>query len=176
MSGNELCWMPATELAARIRDREISPVEATEAMLAQVERLNPELNAIVTLTDEAAREAARAAEEALSEPDAELGPLHGVPVTVKDMIWTAGVRTTFGSKLRENFVPEEDAPAVTGARAAGAVMFGKTNTPDHGWMGVTHNRVFGATRNPWNLELTPGGSSGGASAALAAGMTPVAIG
>ena len=176
MSDNELCWMPALELAAKIKQREVSPVDATEAVLAQIERLNPQLNAYVTLTADAARESARAAEEALGDSDAELGALHGVPISVKDMIWTKGVRTTFGSKLREDFVPPEDAPAVERAKAAGAILIGKTNTPDHGWRGGTHNPLFGATRSPWNPELTPGGSSGGASASLAAGMAPLAIG
>src|SRR5919198_1429705 len=105
-----------------------------------------------------------------------LGPLHGVPVSIKDIVVTRGVRTTRGSKLYEDWVPDEDAPLVERLKSAGAIILGKTNTPEFGWKGVTDNLVFGPTRNPWNLERTPGGSSGGASAQVAAGLGPIAIG
>jgi len=154
----------------------LSPVALTEAVLQQIERLNPDLNAYVTVTAEAARDAASEAERAVERGADRLGPLHGIPVSIKDMIRTAGVRTTSGSRLKADFVPEDDAPSVERLKAAGAIVIGKTNTPDHGWLGVTDNPLFGVTRNPWDLERTPGGSSGGASAALAAGMAPLALG
>lgn len=175
MSADELCRMSAAELAEAIRARRVSPVEVTEAVLARIERLNPRLNAYCTVTAGAALEAARAAEQALARGSAP-GPLHGVPVSIKDTILTAGVRTTRGSKLYADYVPAEDAPVVERLKAAGAIILGKTNTPEFGWKGVTDNALFGPTRNPWNLERTPGGSSGGAAAAVAAGLGPLAIG
>src|SRR5439155_1499817 len=119
---------------------------------------------------------AKAAERALMERRAVLGPLHGVPFSVKDLVVTKGVRTTFGTPLYRDNVPTEDAPMVERMKRAGAIMLGKTNTPTFGWIGATHNLLFGPTRNPWNLERTPGGSSGGASAAAAAGLGPLHIG
>ncbi len=176
MADERLCWMPATELAALIRRRKVSPVEVVDAVLDRIERINPRLNAFVTLTDEQARRDAKAAERALTKKRAELGPLHGVPFSVKDLVITKGVRTTFGTPLYRDHVPTEDAPMVERMKRAGAIMLGKTNTPTFGWIGATHNLLFGPTRNPWNLERTPGGSSGGASAAAAAGLGPLHIG
>jgi Asp-tRNA(Asn)/Glu-tRNA(Gln) amidotransferase A subunit family amidase len=174
--GSDLCWQPATELAALIRKKKVSPVEVTDAVLARIEKLNPTLNAYVTLIAEQARKAARAAERAVGRRSATLGPLHGVPFSVKDLVATKGVRTTFGTPLYRDNVPTEDAPIVERLKAAGAIMLGKTNTPTFGWIGATHNLLFGITRNPWNTERTPGGSSGGASAAVAAGLGPLAVG
>ena len=168
--------MPASEMAGLIRRKKVSPVEAVDAVLERIARVNPALNAFVTLTDEPARRQARAAERALTRRGATLGPLHGVPFSVKDLVITKGVRTTFGTPLSRDHVPVEDAPIVARLRAAGAIMLGKTNTPTFGWIGATHNLLFGATRNPWNLERTPGGSSGGASAAAAAGFGPLHVG
>ena len=176
MSDERLCWTPATELAALIRKKKVSPVEVLDAVLDRIERLNPKLNAFVTLTDEQARREAKAAERALSKKGARLGPLHGVPFSVKDLVITKGVRTTFGTPLYRDNVPNEDAPMVERLKAAGAIMLGKTNTPTFGWIGATHNLLFGPTRNPWNLGRTPGGSSGGASAAAAAGLGPLHVG
>src|SRR5256886_11801795 len=176
MADERLCWLPATELAAAIRRKKISPVEVVDAILDRVERINPKLNAFVTLTDEAARREAKAAERALMKRRAVLGPLHGVPFSVKDLVVTKGVCTTFGTPLYRDNVPTEDAPMVERMKRAGAIMLGKTNTPTFGWMGATQNLLFGPTRNPWNLERTPGGSSGGASAAAAAGLGPLHIG
>jgi aspartyl-tRNA(Asn)/glutamyl-tRNA(Gln) amidotransferase subunit A len=176
MPSNELCWLSATELATLIRRRKVSPVEVVDAVLDRIERLNPRLNAYVTVTAAEARRGARAAERAVTKKGARLGPLHGVPFSVKDLVITKGVRTTFGTPLYRDNVPTGDAPMVERLRAAGAIMVGKTNTPTFGWIGATHNLLFGATRNPWHLERTPGGSSGGASAAVAAGMAPLAIG
>src|SRR5438034_1139219 len=156
--------------------REVSPVEVMDAILDRIERINPKLNAFVTLTDEAARREAKAAERALTRRRTVLGPLHGVPFSVKDLVVTKGVRTTFGTPLYRDNVPTEDAPMVERMKRAGAILLGKTNTPTFGWLGATHNLVFGPTRNPWDLERTPGGSSGGASAAAAAGLGPLHIG
>src|SRR5213594_4393539 len=149
---------------------------AAGAVLDRSEKLNPRLNAFVTVTGAAARREAKAAERALGKRSARLGPLHGVPFSVKDLVNTKGVRTTFGTPFYRDNVPAEDAPMVERLKAAGGIMLGKTNTPTMGWIGATHNLLFGVTRNPWNLERTPGGSSGGASAAAAAGLGPLHIG
>src|SRR3989454_9658131 len=176
MADGRLCWLPATELATLIRRKKVSPVEVVDAILDRIERINPKLNAFVTLTDEAARREAKAAERALMRRSTLLGPLHGVPFSVKDLVVTKGVRTTFGTPLYRDNVPTEDAPMVERMKRAGAILLGKTNTPTFGWIGATHNLLFGPTRNPWDLERTPGGSSGGASAAAAAGLGPLHIG
>ncbi len=176
MADERLCWTPATELAALIRRKKVSPVEVLDAVLGRIERLNPKLNAFVTLTAAEARRDAKAAERALGRKGTKLGPLHGVPFSVKDLVITKGVRTTFGTPLYRDNVPAEDAPMVERLKAAGAILLGKTNTPTFGWIGATHNLLFGPTRNPWNLGRTPGGSSGGASAAAAAGLGPLHVG
>ena len=172
---DDLCWLDATTLAAEIRLARVSPVEVTEAVLARIERVNPSINAFCTVAAEAARAQARLAEAAVVRGDV-LGPLHGVPISFKDLTVTAGVRTTYGSRIWEHHIPKADAPVVERARRAGAIVLGKTNTPEFGCKGVTDNRIFGATRNPWKLDRTPGGSSGGAAAALAAGLGPLAEG
>jgi len=172
----DLCWLPATELAGLIRRRKVSPLEVVNAILDRIDRLNPHLNAYVTLTADQARRDARAAERALGKRGVTLGPLHGVPFSVKDLVITKGVRTTFGTPLYRDNVPTEDAPIVARMKAAGGIMLGKTNTPTFGWIGATHNLLYGITRNPWNLDRTPGGSSGGASAAAAAGLGPLHVG
>ena len=176
MASDELCWKSATQLAGAIKRKKVSPLEVIEAILARIETLNPTLNAYCTVTAEAARREARAAERALMRRGARLGPLHGVPFSIKDLIITKGVRTTWGTRLYADHVPEEDAPVVERLKAAGGILVGKTNTPMFGWIGATHNLLFGATRSPWNLDRTPGGSSGGAGAAVAAGMGPLAVG
>ncbi|HEY7254758.1 MAG TPA: amidase, partial [Methylomirabilota bacterium] len=162
-TSEDLCWMPASEMAPAIKRRKLSPVDVMKAVLARVERLNPALNAYVTLTADQAMKDARAAERAVMKKGARLGALHGVPFSTKDLVITKGVRTTFGTRLFADNVPTEDAPMVERMRAAGAIQLGKTNTPMMGWIGATHNLLFGVTRNPWNLDRTPGGSSGGAS-------------
>ena len=171
----DLCWLSAADLAAAIRRKKVSPREVVDAVLARIEKTRI-LNAFVTLDADGARRAARAAERALTSRSAVLGPLHGVPFSVKDLIITKGMRTTFGTPLHRDNVPTEDAPAVARMKAAGGILLGKTNTPTFGWVGITDNLVFGLTRNPWNLERTPGGSSGGAGAAVAAGLGPLALG
>ena len=175
MSRQDICYLSAVELVAAVRSKELSPVEIVEAALERIERFNPALNAFCTsMADEARQTAKRAEADVLSGRD--LGPLAGVPVSVKDNLYIKGVRTTFGSKLLEHNVTTEDAPIIERLRQAGAVLMGRTNSPEFGWKGVTDNRIFGITRNPWNLNLTPGGSSGGASSAVAAGMGPIGIG
>jgi Asp-tRNA(Asn)/Glu-tRNA(Gln) amidotransferase A subunit family amidase len=175
MNADDLCYIPALDLARLIREHELSPVELLEAFFARIERVNPIINAYCTVAYERARDEARRAEAALSTGDVN-GQLHGVPVSIKDLTATAGVRTTMGSKIFEHNVPETDAPFVQRVRSAGGVLIGKTNTPEFGCKGVTDNRIFGATRNPWGLEMVAGGSSGGAAAAVAAGLGPLAHG
>ncbi len=167
--------MPATELAAAIRAKKVSPVEVVNAVYARLADINPRIGAFCTLTEEAARRAAREAEAAVMRGD-RLGALHGVPVSVKDLLLTRGVRTMFGSRIRESYVPEEDAPSVTKLLAAGAIPIGKTTTPEFGFKGVTDSPLTGVCRNPWDLGKTCGGSSGGAGAAVASGLAPLAIG
>ena len=175
MTHDELPWRSALELAAAIRTKQLSPVELAEALLARIDALNPRLNAFCLVTADVALRAAREAEIAVVKGEP-IGPLHGVPLSIKDVIFTRGVRTTGGSQLFAEAVPEEDAIAVARLRAAGAVMLGKTNTSELGHKALTDNPLLGVTRNPWNLELTPGGSSGGAAAAVASGLGPVALG
>jgi len=145
-----------------------------QAVLGRIDAVNPRVNAYVTVVREAALASARKATAALKRKRAPLGPLHGVPVSIKDLTPTEGIRTTWGSKIFEHHVPEEDALYVARLKAAGAIVVGKTNTPEFGAGGNTFNAVFGATRNPWNPALTCGGSSGGAAVALATGMGPLA--
>ena len=175
MASDDLCWLPALELASLIRAKKVSPVEVTEAVLARIERLNPALNAFCTVTTEEARDAAQAAEVSVMTGE-ELGPLHGVPVSAKDLVFTRRILTTGGSRLFAEHVPEEDAVCVERLKGAGAVLIGKTSTPEFGHKGVTDSPLLGVTRNPWNPSLTPGGSSGGAGAAVAAGLGPLAVG
>src|SRR6266481_1570691 len=172
---DELVWRPATELAALIRSKQISPVELTEAVLARIDALNPRLNAFCLVAHDLARRGAREAEIAVTKAEP-LGALHGVPLSIKDVIFTRGLRTTGGSRLFAEAVPDDDAVVVGRLRAAGAVLLGKTTTSEFGHKAVTESPLFGVTRNPWNLERTPGGSSGGAAAAVASGCGPIALG
>ena len=175
MTGDELCNLSAVELTARIRRKEVSARDVMAAHLSRIERVNPRVNAIVTLVADRAMAGAKAADEAQAR-GAKLGPLHGLPVAHKDLVPTAGIRTTFGSPLFKDNVPTVDALIVTRIRAAGAITLGKTNTPEFGAGSNTFNPVFGATHNPYNLVKTVGGSSGGAAAALTTGMVPIADG
>ncbi len=175
MKHDELLRRSALELAASIRAKQVSPVEVTEAVLARIDALNPRLNAFCLVAPDVALNAAREAEIAVVKGEP-LGPLHGVPFSIKDVIFTRGLRTTGGSRLFADAVPEEDAIVVARMRAAGAVVLGKTNTSELGHQALTDNTLFGPTRNPWNLDLTPGGSSGGAAAAVASALGPVALG
>jgi amidase len=165
----------ARDLVRLIATRAASPVEVLDAHLAVIARVNPRLNAIVTLAAEQARAQARAAEAAVMRGEA-LGPLGGLPVAIKDVTPTAGIRTTFGSPLYRDHVPQEDAEVVRRLKAAGAIVLAKTNTPEFATGANTINAVFGATRNPWNAALSPAGSSGGSAVAVATGMVPIAQG
>ena len=175
MPDRDLCFTPATELVRLYRARKVSPLEVMQAVLARIDAVNPLVNAYVTVAREAALGAARRATDVLRR-GASLPPLHGVPVSIKDLTATKGIRTTWGSKIFEHHVPSEDALVVERLKVAGAIVVGKTNTPEFGAGGNTFNAVFGATRNPWNLAFTCGGSSGGAAVALATGMGPLAKG
>ena len=175
MDSKDLCFLSAQKLAALIRQKEISPREVMDTILTRIEKINPKVNAYCTVVPEMAREAARKAEEKVMGGE-DPGPLHGVPFSVKDLTLTAGVRTTYGSKIFEHFVPQEDALIVERLKKAGGILIGKTNTPEFGAGANTYNAVFGPTRNPWKLTHTCGGSSGGAAVALACGLGPLATG
>jgi amidase len=175
VADHSLARPPARELARLIRTRAISPVEVLDAHLDVIARVNPKLNAIVTLAADAARDAARSAEDAVMKGDP-LGPLHGLPVAIKDVTPTAGIRTTFASPLYKDLVPTEDAEVVSRLKAAGAIVLAKTNTPEFACGAYTNNALFGPTRNPWNPDLSPAGSSGGSAVAVATGMVPIAQG
>jgi len=179
MGSPELCFLPATELAQRIRARDISCEEVMRAHIDQIERVNPAVNAIVTFVPEPALAAARAADTTLARdraPPPQAAPLYGLPVAHKDMVLTKGMRTTFGSPVFRDFVPDSDSLIVERLKSAGAITLGKTNTPEFAAGSQTFNTVFGATRNPYDPSKTCGGSSGGAAVALACGMVPIADG
>jgi amidase/aspartyl-tRNA(Asn)/glutamyl-tRNA(Gln) amidotransferase subunit A len=166
----------ATELAARIRRGDVSPVALVDSCLERIENRNDELNAFVTVLEDEARERAQEAEQAV-EAGEELGPMHGVPIAVKDLFdFKAGVRNTMGSKPFEEFVPDESATYVERLEEAGAIIVGKTNTPEFGHKGTTDNRVIGPTSTPFDLDRNAGGSSGGSAAAVADGLVPIAQG
>jgi amidase len=175
MALDELCWTPARELAEMVRQKDVSPVEIVEAVLARIDRINPHVNAYCTVAADHARAAAREAEAGVIRGGA-LAPLHGVPYSIKDLVPTKGIRTTMGSKIFEHNVPDEDAALVEKLRSSGAILLGKTNTPEFGCKPFTDNFIFGATRNPWALDRSAGGSSGGAAAAVATGLGPLAEG
>ncbi|MFI5695383.1 amidase family protein [Kribbella sp. NPDC051586] len=171
----DLTTAPASELVRALRRREVSSRELLEHYLARIERLNPALNAVVTLDAESALAAAAAADQDTARGH-DVGALHGLPMTIKDSLETAGLRTTAGAPDLAGYVPARDADAVARLRAAGAVIFGKTNLPTYAMDWQTYNPVFGTTNNPWDLTRTPGGSSGGAAAAVAAGLTGLELG
>ena len=172
---DEILDLPATKLTALIRKKELSPVALIEASITRIQALNPVLNAVVTDNFEAARNEAKAAEKAVLEGQ-ELGLLHGLPVGVKDLEITKGLRTSFGSKLFADNIPAHDQSSVAALRREGAIIIGKTNTPEFGAGGNTRNLLFGATSNPFDISKTSGGSSGGAAAGLATGMMALATG
>ena len=175
MASQDLAYLPARALGQLIASREVSAQEVARSFLERIERLNPRLNAYLTVTADLALEQARAADEALARGQ-RLGPLHGVPVSIKDLFFTKGVRTTAGSLVYQDHVPQHDSIVAERLRQAGAVLLGKTNTPEFGMSGSTENRLGGPCRNPWDPSRTAGGSSGGAAAAVAAGLGPLAIG
>jgi len=175
MNASDLCYTPATELSRLIRSKVLSPVELMEAVLARIERINPVINAYCTMTATEAMDEARRA-EAMVMAGRPLGDLHGIPVSIKDLALTKGVRTMSGSFIFEHRVPDVDAPFVRRLKDAGAIMVGKTTSPEFGWKALGQSPVTGHTRNPWNTAMTPGGSSSGAAAATAAGLGPLANG
>src|SRR5689334_818843 len=170
-----LHWWTARDIASAIRAKQLSVREVVAWHLDRIANVNPRLNAVVSLRPEAALAEAAAADHRVSAGQP-LGPLHGLPIAIKDLEDTAGIRTTYGSTLFSDHVPQVDCLLVQRLRAAGAIVIGKTNTPEFGVGSHTFNEVFGVTRNPWAPELSAGGSSGGAGAALAAGLLPIADG
>ena len=175
MNPEEICFLPAHEIVRQIRARELSAVEVMDAHIAQIERVNPAVNAIVTFLPDLARAGARAVDATLARGD-DPGPLAGLPVVHKDLAVTKGIRTTFGSPIYKDFVPDVDTILIERLKKAGAVTIGKSNVPEFGAGSQTFNPVFGPSRNPYDLDKTPGGSSGGATAALACGLVPIADG
>jgi aspartyl-tRNA(Asn)/glutamyl-tRNA(Gln) amidotransferase subunit A len=175
MDNLDICRLSVIEQEEAIRAKRLSPVALMNAVLQRIEQQNPAVNAFCTMAWEAARKQAREAEVAVMKGD-RLGPLHGIPVSIKDLIFTRGLRTTGGSKIYEDFVPTENDVVVDRLESAGAIIIGKTNTSEFGWVATTDNRTFGPTRNPWNHELNAGGSSGGAAASVALCMGSLAIG
>jgi Asp-tRNA(Asn)/Glu-tRNA(Gln) amidotransferase A subunit family amidase len=172
---SDINFLPAVAMAEQIRKKKISPVEVVDAHLAQIDKLNPKLNAYVQLDADRVRRAARDAENAVIQ-EKQLGPLHGVPLSIKSSISAAGLRCESGTRLRTGFVPAQDAPLVARLRAAGAIVLGVTNTPELLMAWETNNLLYGRTNSPWDLERTPGGSSGGEAAAIAAGMSAGGVG
>ena len=171
----ELCDLSAVELRRRIGTKEVSPVELLDACVARIETVNPALNAVVALDTQRARDAASVAEKAVLDGE-DLGPLHGLPIGIKDLTATEGLRTTYGSRIYEDNIPEADDQIVADIRAAGGIVLCRTNTPEFGAGANTRNSVYGATGNPFDPALTCGGSSGGSAVALACGMVPLATG
>ncbi len=174
MPTTDLAYTPATQLTALIRSRALSPVELMRATLDRIERSQPVLNAFITVAADSAMAQARAAEQAVQRGDT-LGPLHGVPVAVKDLVPTAGIRTTWGSLIFQDHVPDTDAVAVARLKQAGAIVVGKTTTPEFGQQCLTQAPLFGRTRNAWRADRSSGGSSGGSAVAVAAGLVPIAV-
>ena len=175
MSDTDLLFTPAAKAAALIRDRKLSPVEYVDVVLKAIDRAQPKLNCFRVVMAEEARRDAKKAEEAVTRGD-KLGPLHGIPVSIKDLVDVKGVHTRHGSAIFEDNVAQADDVLVQRLRAAGAIVVGKATTPEFGVKGLTDGPSFGITRNPWNLERTPGGSSGGGAAAVAAGLGPISLG
>jgi aspartyl-tRNA(Asn)/glutamyl-tRNA(Gln) amidotransferase subunit A len=181
MSDADLAFVSIEEIAALFRKRKLSPVELTKLILDRIERLNPKLNAYITVTRELALTQAKKAEAGLFASRGrkglrDLGPLHGIPISLKDNIYTKGIRTTAGSKILANFVPEHDAVVVAKLKEAGAILLGKTNLHEFAYGATTNNPHYGPARNPWDLSRIPGGSSGGSAAAVAAGLCYGSIG
>ncbi|MFN8526596.1 MAG: amidase family protein [Chloroflexota bacterium] len=175
MDATELCFTPATELGRLYRARQLSPVEVTDAVLARVDRLNPVLNAFLTVTADHARDLAKAS-EARFQAGTPVGAMDGIPYSIKDLELTAGIRTTFGSKWSENNVPAIDGTVASRLRSSGGILLGKTNTPHYGYKDMCDNLLGPPCKNPWNTERTSGASSGGAGSAAAAGLGPLAHG
>ncbi|MFX0138362.1 MAG: amidase [Candidatus Hodarchaeota archaeon] len=175
MNKEDIYFMSACEMVDKIKTQELTSQEITEVIIERIEKINPIINAYCTPTFEIAREMAKKADERVKKNE-KVPLLNGIPTSIKDLVQVKGVRTTFGSKIFENYIPEEDAIVVKRLKNAGCVILGKTNTPEFGYKGVTDNLIFGVTPNPWNLEKTSGGSSGGAATSVVCGMGPLAQG
>src|ERR1019366_387131 len=174
-AGTNLEFATIAELSVLLARRKISPVEITNLFLDRIEKHNPNLNAYLTITRDAALAAARESEKRIKQKRSR-GPLEGIPIALKDNIWTRGIRTTAGSKILQNFVPDNDATVAASLHRAGAVILGKTNLHEFAYGISTNNPHFGPTRNPWDLTRIPGGSSGGSAAAIAAGLCVASVG
>ena len=170
-----LAFTPASELASLIGDKQVSPVELTELYFERIDRLDTQLHAYLTICRDKAMQAARTAEDAVIRGDS-LGPLHGVPISIKDLEMSKGIRSTSGSLPFTDRIPDEDSIVIERVKAAGAIILGKTTTPEFGHRGTTENLLGEPCRNPWNTDRTPGGSSGGAAAGLAAGLCAISTG
>ena len=175
MDANDLGFRSALDVAAAVRVKDVSPVEVVEAILGRIERLNPTINAFSQVLGDQARASARVAEATVQRGD-ELGPLHGVPVAIKDQMNVTGARVTFGSHLLADVVASEDAPVIARLKSAGAIVVGMTTMPEFGWQGHSWSPLYGMTLNPWNFDRSAGGSSSGSAAAVAAGLAPLALG
>ena len=171
----DLANLSIEQAARALRDRELSPLELTDAYLDRIERLNPRINAYITVTAERAREDARRATEELAAGRAR-GPLHGIPIAHKDLYETAGIRTTGGSKIHADHIPDADCTVARKLRDAGTILLGKLNTHEYAYGVTTNNPHYGPTRNPWDLARIPAGSSGGSGAAIAAGLATATTG
>jgi len=172
---DKVCFLPAYEMKEKIQSQELTSQEITETIIERIEKINPIINAYCTPTFDLAREMAKKADQLVKKGE-KLGLLHGIPTSIKDLMQTKGIRTTFGSKLYENFIPEENEVAVQRLLDAGCVMLGKTNTPAFGHIALTNNKIFGETKTPWDIERNSGGSSGGAASSVASGLGPLALG
>lgn len=175
MNKEEIYFMSAVDMAEAIKNGEETSSEILEVFIERIEKINPIINAYCTLSFEMAREMAKKADDTIKNGQ-NLGSLTGIPTSIKDLMLTKGIRTTYGSLLHENFFPEEDEVVVKRLKNAGCVILGKTNTPEFGHVALTNNKIFGETKNPWNIETNSGGSSGGAAASVAAGIGPLALG
>ena len=174
MSKEDVCFMSACEMVEKIKTQELTSVEITETIIERIEKINPLVNAYCTPTFDLARELAKKADDLAKKGEG--GLINGVPTSIKDLMQTKGIRTTFGSKLYEDFIPEQDDVVFQRLVKAGGVILGKTNTPEFGMIALTNNKIFGETKNPWNLETNSGGSSGGAASSVASGLGPLALG
>jgi len=175
MNKEEICFMSAVDMAKAIKNGEETSSEILEIFIERIQKLNPIINAYCTPSFDLARDMAKKADISIKTGE-NLGSLTGIPTSIKDLMLTKGIRTTYGSKLHENYIPEEDEIVVKRLKKAGCVILGKTNTPAFGHVALTNNKIFGETKNPWNTETNSGGSSGGAAASVAAGMGPLALG
>ncbi|MBD3341567.1 MAG: amidase, partial [Candidatus Lokiarchaeota archaeon] len=175
MNKEDIVFMSACDMIEAIKSQELTSIEIVETIIERIEEINPKINAYCTPTYELARNAAEKADKT-TKRGGEVPPLNGIPISIKDLMQVEGIRTTFGCKAFENNISQKDELAVSRLKNAGAVILGKTNTPAFGHVAITDNLIFGPTLNPWNLERTSGGSSGGAGAAIAAGISPLALG